>query len=183
MMMRRFRPVLTLAALAVVAAGCGTGTDVEPAPTVPTGGLTPIGAGVCAPDYPDCVDTVVAGGGDEPLFVDDEPRDVATPGASSGLVIPGGGLTVGEALATEASGVLAVSAFVFVDDAGARLCSHFSESLPPLCGGETIGLNGLDRIDTSLLEEAGGVQWTDEVVTLFGEIVDGVFVIDPLVSG
>jgi hypothetical protein len=33
------------------------------------------------------------------------------------------------------------------------------------------------------LQNAQGVTWTDDLLSLFGELVDGVFVVDPTVTG
>lgn len=175
--MRRSRTLLGIVAFALFAAACGSGTNSTS--TVPTDDLAPI-AGACSIDDPDCVDTAVAGE-DEPLFLDDEPTDGVTPAA--GMVAPGGGVTVGEALTTDATGVLAVTGFVVAGPDGALLCSLLAESLPPQCGGDVVALDGLDSIDPTLLQESQGVTWTNEAVTLFGEIVDGTLVVDPLVSG
>lgn len=101
---------------------------------------------------------------------------------SSG-VLADGGLMVEEALATDATGVLAVRGFIVADDTGAQLCDAQAESLPPLCGGATIDLASLDGIDPSVLEEAQGVRFSNQPIVVFGEIVDGTLVPNPLVSG
>ena len=168
--------VFVLVVTACSAVGESGGVDTREETLVPV-------VGACAPDTPDCNDTLVAGDtGDEPLFIDDEPRDGVAPGSSSGMVV-GGGLSVGEALTTDVAGVIAVHGFAFSDADGVRLCDVLAASLPPQCGGDTIGLASLDGIDRTLLQESQGVQWTNEHVTLVGEIVDGVLVVDPLVGG
>ncbi len=95
----------------------------------------------------------------------------------------GGGLSVTEALTTNAEGVIAVQGFVFIDADGARLCDALAESFPPQCGGDTLPMASLDGVDPNLLQESQGIRWTDVPVTLFGEIVDGVLVVDPMVQG
>jgi len=149
------RPFLALLVLVLMAAACGTSPDDAAAPQVSDG----------LPLAPEGMEDT---SGDQPLYVEGEPRE---------------GLTLDQALATDATGILEVRAFVFVDEAGPRLCSVMAASLPPLCGGDTIALANLDAVDASWLEQADGIQWTNEYVTLFGEIIDGQFVVDPLTTG
>ena len=141
-------------------------------------------AGTCPIDTPDCVDTVGSSDGpivanDGPLFVNDEPTDGLSPSAP--LVI-GEGLTVSEALATEATGVLAVQGFYVNDGTGALLCESLAESFPPQCGGASIPLQNVDA-DNFDIQSEEYVTWTNETVTLFGEIIDGAFVVASNVSG
>jgi hypothetical protein len=91
-----------------------------------------------------------------------------------------GGLTVSEALATVATGPIAVSGFVVEDAAGLRLCEVLLESYPPQCGGASIPLADTSTIDPDELQAAQGVVWTDSPVTVLGEIVDGTLVPTPL---
>ena len=176
--MKGIRSLLILSALALVIAACG-GAAEPPVETLPPVG-DPLVTSACEVGVPDCNDTVDT---DEPLFIGDEPTDGITPGQpTTGFPIPGG-LTIGDALAGDATGILAIQGFVVADADGARFCDLLAESLPPLCGGESLGLTSLDGIDPDDLSEAQGVQWTDQPITLFGEIVDGTFVIDTLVSG
>ncbi len=87
-------------------------------------------------------------------------------------------------MATKAVGTLAVRGYGFVDGDVSRLC----ESLAPggeryECGGASVVVEGLD------LGEAGatvvfhdGLAYTDEEITVFGEMVGNILVLDPLVS-
>ncbi len=175
--MKGTRSLLILSALALVIAACG-GAAEPPVETLPPVG-DPLVSSACEEGVPDCYDTVDV---DEPLFVDGEPTDGVPPGTTSGFPVLGG-LSIGEALATDATGTLAIQAFVVADADGAQLCELLAESLPPQCGGETLSLTSLDTIDPDDLSEAQGVQWTEQPITLLGEIVDGTFVIDTLVSG
>ncbi len=177
--MKGIRSLLILSAFALVIAACGGTSDEQSVEILPPVG-DPLVSSQCAEDVPDCDDTLVA---DEPLFIGDEPRDGVPPGQTSGGFLVGDGLTVGEALRTDATGVLAVNAFVFADAAGPRLCGLLAESFPPQCGGETVGLSNLEGVDPSLLTESQGVRWTDLPITLFGEIVDGTFIIEPMTAG
>jgi hypothetical protein len=164
------RMVLMLALL-LAAVACG-GEEKPPA----AGDSGPVVAGACAPDTPDCVDTVVVGDG--------EPGGTVEPGGAPGAGMPAdGGLSVEEALQTDATGVLAVRGFVVTDASSARLCDLLAESFPPQCGGAAIDLANLDGIDEAELESAQGVQWTNLPVVVFGEVIDGVLVPSTLVSG
>ena len=105
-------------------------------------------------------------------------------GTSLGMPIDGG-LTVSEALATEATGTLAVKGHLFDDGTGPQLC----EGLVGLgeqygCDGEHIALTNLDLAtigDALVFHE--GLTYTEDAVTLFGELVDGSFIVDSLVTG
>lgn len=170
------------AVVAVVALACGGSSIVENTPDeIPPTSVAPVGApliaGTCLEGTPDCQDTPL--GGDQPLFLDDEPRSGLEPASgSSGLVI-GGGLTVEEALATDAVGPIAVQGFIVADGDHARLCDLLAESLPPQCGGAFVDVADLGVIDPDELTSAQGVTWSDQPVTIFGEIIDGILVPTP----
>ncbi len=160
----RLRTLITLlAALALAAAACASGADVGE-----TGELPPNPLSACHESEPDCNDTI-----DEPLFYGDEPDLGPVPGDVTGGFVIDGGLTVTEALTTDAEGVIAVQGFVVQDQSGLRLCELLAESLPPQCGGESLTLSDLGAFDHDLLQSSQGVTWTDHPVTIFGEIVDG----------
>ena len=148
-------------------------------------GGTPAIVGTCLEGEPDCLDTLEPG--QEPQDLPDHDLPVPTrdeePGAVSGGMLVAGGLTVSEALATDATGILAVSGFLFDDRSGARLCELLAESLPPLCGGESIAVTGYEEVIGVPMVSAQGVTWTDQSVSLFGEIIDGILVVDPSVAG
>ncbi|MFQ5967376.1 MAG: hypothetical protein ACE5MI_07170 [Acidimicrobiia bacterium] len=159
-----------LVLLLVVLAACSS----QP----PTGDLTPLAA--CAEDAPDCDDTVVVG--DDDLFVEDEPDDGVRPGSSGGFLVEGG-LTVSEALETDATGILAVHGFYFSTSEGTWLCELLAESLPPLCGGERLALGDTTGIDLGILTTAQAVTWSDHLVAVFGEISDGTLLPNAQVTG
>lgn len=164
-----------VAALALFAGACGGTTDTD---DPGTDGLPINPAAACIETQPDCEDTIDT---NEPLFLDDEPTDGVEPGdvVNGGALAPNGGLTVADALAGDAEGILAVKGFVVSAEGGARLCDLLAESLPPQCGGAAIELAGLDTIDPDELSEAQGVTWSARPITLLGEIVDGVFTPTP----
>lgn len=148
------------------------------------GSTPPAAAGACLEGEPDCNDL-------GPLPADGEPGSLPAPqdlpppvdpGVPSGMVVDGG-LTVSDALAGGVTGVIAVKGYLLDDGSGWRLCEVLAESFPPQCGGESLGITGHEEmVDVPMLNEQG-VTWTDAMVTFLGEIVDGVLVVDPTVSG
>ena len=154
----------------LVAAACSS----EPE----TGDLTPLAA--CAEDQPGCEDTLVTD--DNDLFPGGEPNDGLEPGSSSGMIVPGG-LSVSEALETDAAGIVAVSGFYFSTGEGTWLCEVLAESFPPQSGEPRLALGDTSGIDLGVLTTAQGVTWSDHHVTIFGEISDGTLVPDANVSG
>ena len=90
-----------------------------------------------------------------------------------------------DALAGDATGVIAVKGFVFDDGSGMRLCETLAESFPPQCGGPSIAVEGLALADVQeyatdeepVLNTEQGVSWTDQHVTLLGELVGDVLTI------
>ena len=93
-----------------------------------------------------------------------------------------GGLSVSEALTTGATGVIAVQGFLVDDGTGARLCEALAESYPPQCGGASILVTGYEDVITVPLGTEQGVTWTDESVSLFGEVTGGTLVVSPATS-
>ena len=171
--MKAFKRLTVLGtAVALVAVACGGGTSIDP----DAAAIAPHPASACEAGAADCDDA--AGPSDEPLFIEDEPDLGVDPGTSSGFVI-GGGLTVEKALQTDATGVIAVQGFVVQDQSGIRLCDLLAESLPPLCGGESVAVADLGTVDPDELKTAQGVTWTDQPVTILGEIIDNVLVPTP----
>lgn len=101
----------------------------------------------------------------------------------SGLPIPGGGLSVGEAIAYSGTQVVAVFGFLIADDSEARLCERVMESLPPQCGEPSVRITNPDAFPNETVKSAQGVRWTDQPVTVFGHIVDGELTISTNVNG
>lgn len=156
---------LGFAAFALLVAACGTAAEEVPVNTNPD--VDPAISGACLVDEPDCNDIGAIG---------DEPVDLPpSSGEVTGGVLVDGGLTVSEALTTDATGILAVGGFLVDDGTTARLCEALAESFPPQCGGASIELVSYSTIDPDSLQTAQGVTWTDDHTVMFGEIVDGVF--------
>lgn len=197
--LRLNRLVLLVAMVALVAAACGDSEpDTAPAPTAPVGaeepaplppnpnpGDTPPLAGACLEGEPDCQDNPALGDPvqDLPLPGENGEGDGGTGGESpSSPMLVGGGLTVAEALETDATGIIAVQGFLLITDGESRLCDALAESFPPQCGGDSITVTNYEEVLGTPLQEEQGVSWTDETVTFLGEIVDGTLVVDPLVA-
>ncbi len=170
-MIHRLGILLIVAGLFVAA--CTT-AETGGSDTLPTNtGDAPPAAGACLEGEPDCNDTgdMAAPG---PLPVSNDSPSVGMPAE--------GGLTVSEALATDATGTIAIQGFLLVDQSGARLCDALAESYPPQCGGASVPIVDYEEMVDVPLASAQGVTWTDTTVTFCGELVDGVFTVDPTVS-
>lgn len=164
---------MLVAVVALALAACAESAEPASLPTDDGSDSGSAAGGTCLQGEPDCADT----GGD--MVAQPLPGDAAV----SGGMTANGGLTVSEALESEATGVIAVQGFFFDDGTGPRLCDALAESYPPQCGVAWLPITGHETaIDAPVVEERG-VTWTDVAVTLFGEIVDGTLVVDPTVTG
>lgn len=158
-----------VAAIAIVAVACGGSASDEPR----DGGASSLPpAATCLEGTPDCQDTPATG---DDLLYDDEPDGGVVGGGSTPLVV-NGGLSVSGALSTDAVGVIAVGAFYFSNGTDAWLCDQLAESYPPQCAGARVAFEGAGAIDPDDLDEAQGITWSAQPVTVLGSIVDGVFV-------
>ncbi len=101
---------------------------------------------------------------------------------SSGMTVDGGA-TIPEAIAYQGQEVIAVKGYVVRDGENDKLCEVLAESYPPQCGGATLTIENPETLDNLALIEAEGVQWSEDYVTVFGHISDGVLTIDPMVTG
>ena len=95
-----------------------------------------------------------------------------------------GGLTIAEALATDATGIIAVRGHLFDDGTGFQLC----ESLIGLgerygCDGDHIAVTNIDIEAVPDIVFFEGTTYTEDEITLFGELTDDTLVVDPLVTG
>ena len=102
---------------------------------------------------------------------------------SAGTPIPGGGLSIDEAIASTLEGPLAVKGYVVAPEGGAvMLCSALLESYPPQCGGSSLVIEGLDLSTVEGLTktsdpELAQVTWSDAEVSLLGTVEDGVLTV------
>jgi hypothetical protein len=164
------RRAVAVVVLALALAACGGGDDdtaglpIDDAP-----GDTPGAAGACLVGEPDCQDTLTPLPGEEPIDLDPD----------TGGPIGSGGLSVGDVIATDIDGGFAIQAFYFADDSGTYLCDALAESFPPQCGAGRIPLDNSAGVDLGPLRSEQGVSWSDDFVTVVGEVVDGVFVATP----
>ena len=146
-----------------------------------------ITSGQCAEDTPDCDDAAV--------IDEDAAPDVSQPPTSdgggavdsaSGMTVAGG-LRVSEALdgdATGVTGVLAVKGHLYDDGEGTALCETLTGGGERyICGGPLLPVEGLDL---EPIREAviihDGLTYTEEEITVLGEIIDGTLVVDPTAS-
>ena len=100
----------------------------------------------------------------------DEPQDTA-PAPSAGAAIPGGGLSVQEALDSELDGPLLVKGYLIERGGELRLCDAILESSPPQCG------------EPSLRVEGTAPSASEERVSLLGEVEDGTITVSETAIG
>lgn len=171
--MRPTRHLALLAALTLALAACGT-SDAGDLPVNPDPNDSGQIAGACLEGEPECNDTP----GDLP-----PPGDTADEPLAPSPALVDGGLTVSEALATDAEGTIAVQGFVIVADGTSLLCDALAESFPPRCGGDSIEITGFEQALDAPITSAQGVSWTEERVAFLGEMVDGTLVVDATTAG
>lgn len=86
-------------------------------------------------------------------------------------MLPGGGLSVAEAIATDAEPPLAVTGWVVRTDEGPRICSSYASNADDPCG------------EPSLALEGEAAQGTGEKVSLLGAVDGDTFVVASTVQG
>jgi hypothetical protein len=85
---------------------------------------------------------ILAGcGGSDESASSDSTADSSAP-ASQGAPIPGGGLSIQEAIASNLDGPLMIKGYIIERDGAARLCSAILESSPPQCGEPSLRIDG-----------------------------------------
>jgi hypothetical protein len=94
------------------------------------------------------------------------PNETAGAPSSSALSVPGGGLTVAEALASTLDEPLAVTGYLLEQGGELRLCTAILESYPPQCGQPSLRVRG-----------AVARSRIGEQVTLVGEVAGGVLTV------
>jgi hypothetical protein len=167
---------LMIVVLALIAGACGGGDDTSSAGLPANTGDEPALDATCLVGEPDCQDIPGQNLADE----DNKPQDLPSGDDTSTGMLVDGGLTVAEALAPDVTGVIAVQGFVVSDANGTRICDALAESYPPQCGGASLLLSSLDTVDPDALSSEGSVKWTDDAVTILGEISDGALIPTPL---
>lgn len=111
------------------------------------------------------VTLVLAGCGRDPAAVP------TTSSPSSGAVLPGGGLSVAEAISTDAEPPLAVGGWVVGSGGGARLCSGYSTGASEPC------------VEPSLVLVGAGSEENGAQVSLLGAVEGDTFVVSSAVQG
>jgi predicted small lipoprotein YifL len=110
------------------------------------------------------------------------PADTGTP-PGQGTPIPGGELSVQEAIDSTLEGPLAVKGYIVAPEGEpVRLCTALLESYPPQCGEPSLVVEGLDLstvegLITPTEPEYAHTSWTDAEVSLLGEVENGVVTI------
>lgn len=94
----------------------------------------------------------------------------------------GGGLSVSEAMQTDATGPITVEGFLIEDSDSVRLCEVARESYPPQCGGASLEVGGVDVASLDGATTEGDVTWVDRE-TLTGELHDGSLHVTDTIKG
>jgi hypothetical protein len=139
---------MALAVLGLVLAACGD----EP-PSASSSSLSTSSVALSA--------TTTAPAGEVPDSLDGELMEIS---------IPDEGMTVADALNADA-GPIVVYGQLFDDGQGLRLCSGLTRSLPPICVGEPLLVDGLALVGVAL-EDHEGTMWSTDAVVLEG-VIDG----------
>ena len=93
------------------------------------------------------------------------------PSAAAGAPIPGGGLSIREAIDSDLDGPLMVRGYLIERDGELRLCDGILESYPPQCG------------DPSLRVEGPAPGASEQRVSLLGEVKDGTIAVSENAAG
>ena len=90
---------------------------------------------------------------------------------SAGAAIPGGGLSIQEALDSDLEGPLLVRGYLIERDGAPRLCDAILESSPPQCG------------EPSLRVEGPAPASSEERVSLLGDVEGGTITVSETATG
>ena len=101
----------------------------------------------------------------------DSTADPTAPPPSSGVVLPGGGLSVAEAISTDAEPPLAVGGWIVGSGEDARLCSGYAADAAEPC------------VEPSLSLEGAGSEVSGTRVSLLGALEGDTFVVSSTVQG
>lgn len=112
-----------------------------------------------------------------------DPETTQEGDTSLGGFVVDGGLTIPDAIAYRGDEIIAVQGFVYRRGEINALCELLLLSYPPECGGESLVIANPEATDDIVLTEAEGVQWSEDYVTVFGRLADGVLTIETTVKG
>jgi hypothetical protein len=101
----------------------------------------------------------------------DEPQTGSAPAPSAGAPVPGGGLSVQQAIASDLDGPLMVRGYLIERDGELRLCDAILESSPPQCG------------EPSLRVEGTAPAGSEKRVSLLGEVEGETITVSETSSG
>lgn len=118
---------------------------------------------------------------DEPGTPASAEPTAAAGGTVQGAPAPDGGLTVGEALASDLDGPLTVRGFLIEVDGTTRLCEASLESMPPQCGEPSLLVQGVRISEVGGATTAQDVTWVDQA-SLTGSLQDGVLQVSSTTS-
>ncbi|MGH1493776.1 MAG: hypothetical protein ACRBK7_31000 [Acidimicrobiales bacterium] len=85
-------------------------------------------------------------------------------------------VSVRRALSSE--GTQSVSGFLVVEAGTTYLCDEIAESFPPQCGEYLIEIVGLDLATVADVQSFEDTSWTDQQITVKGNVRSGVFTVD-----
>ena len=114
---------------------------------------------------------------------DSDPETPQEGDTSPGGFVVDGGLTIPEAIAYKGNEIIAVQGFVYRSGETNALCELLAESYPPQCGGESLVIANPEATNDIALTEAEGIRWSEDYVTVFGRLADGVLTIETTVRG
>jgi hypothetical protein len=178
---RGFTTVAVVSVVAVVVAGCSVASEERSGPGADG---VPVVVVECAEEVADCDDTLITG---EDTVIDGTLPPAPTDGegqepVSSGFVVDGG-IDIPDAIAYEGTEVVAVRGYFVAGESGARLCEALAESYPPQCGGVSVAVANPELLSHVVLVEEGGTQWSEDYITVLGQVVAGELTIAADVSG
>ena len=113
----------------------------------------------------------------------DETADDDAGSAKVSGIAAGPGISIEEALVSEADGMLLVNGNLLAEGGEVRLCSALAESFPPQCGGASLQVEGVKLEEVDGLVTEGGVSWTDRPIQLLGAIEDGLLTVSKNATG
>ena len=113
---------------------------------------------------------VLSGCGGSGDSASDSATDSSGP-VSQGAPVPGGGLSIQEAIASDLDGPLMVKGYLIERNGAARLCSAILESSPPQCG------------EPSLRVDGPAPAASEEQISLLGEVAGETIVVSETAQG
>ncbi len=102
-------------------------------------------------------------------------REASPPTPAVGAAIPGGGLSVEEAVHSPLRGPLMVRGHLVVHQDTTMLCSHLVRAARPACGAPSLRVTGLsaDEVAEQTMASSGGLRWSSAPVSLLGTVRNG----------